>query len=172
LGPPLRHRDWDVHSERIVQIARDHQVAAGRRMRVDTTVVETNIHYPTDSSLLGDGVRVLTRTMKKITGITGAAGTTLRDRSRGVKLRVLEIARAARAKGRQNSDRLAQAYQRLLEATGRVVGQAKRFAREIDDGVKRAAEDLCVRWEPLAGRNMFLNRPDQPETGMSREDWL
>jgi hypothetical protein len=30
-------------------------------MRVDTTVVETNIHYPTDSSLLGDGTRVLTR---------------------------------------------------------------------------------------------------------------
>ena len=35
-------------------------------MRVDTTVVETNIHYPTDTSLLGDGVRVLIRTMKKI----------------------------------------------------------------------------------------------------------
>ena len=42
-------------------------------MRVDTTVVETNIHYPTDSTLLGDGVRVLTRTMKRIT----------RDRRRG-----------------------------------------------------------------------------------------
>ncbi len=135
LGPEVINQ---IHER--VQIARDHRVAAGRRMRVDTTVVETNIHYPTDSSLLGDGVRVLTRTMKKITKIAGAAGATLRDRSRSVKLRVLEIARAARAKGRQNSDRLAQAYQRLLEATGRVVGQAKRFASEIDDGVKRAAE--------------------------------
>src|SRR3974377_1228580 len=47
--------------QRIVQIARDHRVAAGRRMRVDTTVVETNIHYPTDSSLFGDGGRVLAR---------------------------------------------------------------------------------------------------------------
>jgi hypothetical protein len=126
--------------ERIVQIARDHRVAQGRRMRVDTTVVETNIHYPTDSSLLGDGVRVLTRTMKKITGIAGAAGTQLRDRSRSVKWRVLEIARAARAKGRQSGEKLAQAYRRLLEATGRVVGQAKRFATEIGDGVKRAAD--------------------------------
>ena len=126
--------------ERIVQIARDHRVAQGRRMRVDTTVVETNIHYPTDSSLLGDGVRVLTRTMKKITGIAGAAGAKLRDRSRSVKWRVLEIARAARAKGRQSGEKLAQAYHRLLEATGRVVGQAKRFAKEIGDGVKRAAD--------------------------------
>jgi len=124
--------------ERIVQIARDHRVAEGRRMRVDTTVVETNIHYPTDSSLLGDGVRVLTRTMKKIIGI--AAGGQLRDRSRSVKRRVLEIARAARAKGRQSGERLARAYRKLLDATGRVVGQAKRFAKEIGDGVKRAAD--------------------------------
>src|SRR5262249_15672599 len=51
-----------VH-DRIVEIARDAGLAAGRRMRVDTTVVETNIHHPTDSTLLGDGVRVLTRTM-------------------------------------------------------------------------------------------------------------
>jgi IS5 family transposase len=126
--------------QRIVQIARDHRIAEGRRMRVDTTVVETNIHYPTDSSLLGDGVRVLTRTMKKITGIAGAAGAKLRDRRRSVKLRVLEIARAARAKGRQSGERLAQAYRRLLEATGRVVGQARRFAKEIDDGIKQVAE--------------------------------
>jgi IS5 family transposase len=136
LGPEVIQQ---IH-ERIVQIARDHRVAAGRRMRVDTTVVETNIHYPTDSSLLGDGVRVLTRMMKKIIGIAGAASTKLRDRRRSVKLRVLEIARAARAKGPQNGERLAQAYRKLLEATGRVVGQARRFAKEIDDGVKRAAD--------------------------------
>jgi IS5 family transposase len=142
LGPEVVEQ---IH-QRIVQIARDHRVAAGRRMRVDTTVVETNIHYPTDSNLLGDGVRVLTRTMKKIAEIAGAAGAKLRDRSRSVKLRVLEIARAARAKkpalakagGQPNRDRLVQAYQRLLGATSRVVGQAKRFAKEIDDGIKRA----------------------------------
>src|ERR1700682_4521480 len=57
VGPEVVKR---VH-ERLVQIAREEGIATGRRMRVDTTVVETNIHYPTDSSLLGDGVRVLTR---------------------------------------------------------------------------------------------------------------
>ena len=38
----------------------------GRKLRIDTTVVETNVHYPTDSSLLDDGLRVLTRTMRRI----------------------------------------------------------------------------------------------------------
>lgn len=52
--------------ERLVQIAQANKVVQGRKMRVDTTVVETNIHYPTDSSLLGDGARVLTRTMKRL----------------------------------------------------------------------------------------------------------
>jgi len=65
-------------------------------MRLDTTVVETNIHYPTDSNLLGDGVRVLIRAMKRIGEIAGKQGAKLRDRSRSVKFRILEIGRIAR----------------------------------------------------------------------------
>jgi IS5 family transposase len=138
LGPEVLKR---IHA-RVVTIARDKGVTAGRRMRVDTTVVETNIHYPTDSSLLGDGVRVLTRTMRRITKIAGAAGEVLRDRSRGVKLKVLEIARAARAKGRQSQEKLKSAYGKLLHATSRVVGQAKRFSQGIASGVKRSRNIL------------------------------
>jgi IS5 family transposase len=124
--------------DRMVQIAQEQGVMQGRRMRVDTTVVEANIHHPTDSTLLGDGVRVLIRTMKGITKIVGAVGTKLRDRSRGVKLRLLEIARIARAKGPLNHERLKEGYRKLLSSTSRVVGQAKCFCNEIAGGVKRA----------------------------------
>ena len=129
-------------NERIVQIAKANDVVEGRRMRVDTTVTETNIHYPTDSSLLGDGVRVLTRTMKKITEIVGDVGAKLRDRSRSVKLRVLDIARAARSKAKQSQAKLQQNYRKLLESTSRVVGQAKQFSKEVADGVKQAQDPL------------------------------
>jgi len=138
LGPQVLKQ---IH-ERVVTIARDKGVAAGRRMRVDTTVVATDIHHPTDSTLLGDGVRVLTRTMRKITAIAGAAGTKLRDRSRSVKLRLLEIGRVARAKGPLNQDKLQRRYRQLLDATSRVVGQAKRFSAEIAKGVKRSTSAL------------------------------
>ena len=124
-------------------------------MRIDTTVVESNIHYPTDSSLLGDGVRVLTRSMRKITGVAGAAGTKLRDRSRSVKWRMLEIARAARAKAAPSRDKLKAAYGSLLRSTGRVVAQAKRFSREIGDGVKRGAE--VVQQMALEGHRRVLD---------------
>src|SRR4051812_34683094 len=130
-----------IHT-RMVTLAQSHGLTEGRRMRVDTTVVETNIHYPTDSSSLGDGVRVLTRAMKKITAIAGKVGTKLRDRSRSVKLRVLDIARAARSKAQQGQEKLKRAYGQLLNSTSRVVGQAKQFSREIAAGVKRAADVL------------------------------
>jgi len=138
LGPQVLKQ---VH-ERIVKIARAQGVTAGRRMRVDTTVVETDIHHPTDSTLLGDGIRVLTRAMRKITEIAGAVGTKLRDRTRSVKLRLLEIGRVARAKGPINQDKLQQRYRQLLNATSRVVGQAKRFSEEIAQGVKRSTTVL------------------------------
>ena len=130
-----------IHT-RIVILAQSRGLTEGRRMRIDTTVVETNIHYPTDSSLLGDGARVLTRTMKKITKIVGELGTKLRDRSRSVKRRVLGIARAARSKAKQGQEKLTRAYRQLLDSTSRVVGQAKRFSKEIAGGVKRSTDVL------------------------------
>jgi IS5 family transposase len=128
--------------DRIVAMAQEQEIVQGRRMRVDTTVVETNVHYPTDSSLLGDGVRVLTLAMNKIGDIAGEAGAKLRDRSRSVKLRMLEIARSARSKAPQSQEKLKKAYGKLLDSTGRVMGQAKRFSQEIAEGVKRSADIL------------------------------
>ena len=128
-----------IHA-RVVEIAHEKQVVQGRKMRLDTTVVETNIHYPTDSNLLGDGVRVLIRAMKRIAEMAGPQGAQLRDRSRSVKLRVLEIGRVVRTKGGPNRERLQQGYEKLLSAVGRVIGQAKRFSGEIAQGVKRSAD--------------------------------
>jgi transposase, IS5 family len=136
LGPSVIKQ---IH-DRIVQLAHAQDLVPGRRMRIDTTVVETNVHYPTDSSLLGDGVRVLTRTMKKIVRLAGTAGARLRDRSRSVKRRLLEIGRAVRGQATPNRERLQRAYGRLLETTSRVVGQARRFSREIAVGVKHCPE--------------------------------
>jgi IS5 family transposase len=127
LGPEAIEK---LH-QRTVAIALEKKVVAGRKMRVDTTVVETNIHYPTDSTLLGDGVRVLTRVMKKVAAVVGEAGTKFRDRWRSVKRRVLEIAYASRDKSEKGQQKMKVAYGKLLEAASRVVGQAKKFSGAI-----------------------------------------
>ncbi len=136
LGPDVIKQ---IH-QRMVELAVENKVVQGRRMRVDTTVVETNIHYPTDSTLLGDGTRVLTRLMKRVTAVAGAAGTKLRDRMRSVSRCVMEIARAARVKGDKGKEKLVPIYRKLVDITGRVVAQAKRFSAEIAGDVKRSPE--------------------------------
>ena len=138
LGPEVIEQ---IH-QRLVAIAQDKKAVQGKKMRLDTTVVETNIHYPTDSSLLGDGVRVLTRTMKKIGQLAGAVGDKLRDRSRSVQHRLIEIGRSSRSRGRQSRQKLESAYRQLLAATGRVVAQAKRFSAQVAGGVKSCADVL------------------------------
>jgi len=109
-------------------------------MRLDTTVVETNIHYPTDSSLLGDGARVLLRAMKRIAQIACQQGAQFRDRSRSVTRRILELGRVTRTRGGPNRERLQQGYAKLFAVVGRVVGQAKRFSTEIAQGVKQSTD--------------------------------
>src|SRR5215216_3258076 len=52
-------------NDRAVELARSLKVTRGRKLRVDSMVVESNIHQPTDSALLGDGVRVLSRLLRR-----------------------------------------------------------------------------------------------------------
>jgi Transposase domain (DUF772) len=130
-GPVLQHL-----LERLVAIARKRHVIHGRRLRVDTTVVETTIHYPTDSGLLADGVRVLTRTMKRLTARV-TPGLRVRDRARSVARRVFAIAqqtRTATPRGRhavreRSKRRMRQLYQGLLRITKVVLRQAERTER-------------------------------------------
>ncbi len=136
LGPEVIQQ---IH-QRVVGVAQEERVVRGQKLRVDTTVVEANVHYPTDSSLLGDGARVLTRTMKKISELTGKTGTRLRDRMRTIRHRAMEVARTSRSKGPRVEEKMKRGYRRLLTATRQVVNQAKRFREEIVRGVKRARE--------------------------------
>jgi transposase, IS5 family len=68
IGPEVFQK---VH-DRIIGILREKKVVEGRKMRIDTTVTNTNIHYPPTAVCLGDGVRVLTRTLLNGSA-TGAA---------------------------------------------------------------------------------------------------
>jgi hypothetical protein len=94
--------------------------------------------------------------MWTIGNIAGTVGTTLRDRSRSVKRRLMEIGRIARSKGAQRQEKLTRAYQQLFAATSRVVGQAKRFAQEIRTGVKRSTD--VIQQTALEGLRQHLER--------------
>src|SRR6266550_3154260 len=130
IGPEVME---ELH-QRIVQLAQENGVTQGRKLRVDTTVVETNIHYPTDSSLLGDGTRVVTRTMKKIEQKAGGLKRKVRDRMRSVRKRVLAIALSTRYLGAEGEARRKKQYRELLSLTRKTVNQAQRILEEVKAG--------------------------------------
>lgn len=125
-----------VHA-RVVELAIAHRVTAGRRLRIDTTVVETPIHYPSDSTLLRDGVRVLTRTMVRAGQVLGGAAARIRNRLRSVGRRCFAIARASR----RGSDRpqLVAHYRRLMATTRAVLRDADSMVRRLAQRVRSAA---------------------------------
>jgi IS5 family transposase len=151
IGPEVIR---DLH-ERLVALAREEGVVKGRKRRVDTTVVETNIHYPTDSSLLGDGARVLTRTMKRIEKKEGGLKKKIRDRMRSVKKRVVAIALATRQTGPQREERQRKPYAELLGVTRKILNQAKGVLEEVERLAyprRRRLRPLTEKLEAMAGR--------------------
>lgn len=122
-----------IHAIILTQ-GRKRRVAQGRRMRTDTTVSEANIHYPTDSTLLADGVRVLQRSLKRIARQCAAGAVEVVDHGRSVKHRVLEIHRAAKSSASGSRERLSAGYHKLVSLTRRVVGQAQAVSWRLRRG--------------------------------------
>jgi IS5 family transposase len=120
-GLTLQPETLHAFNDRVSALACQLKVTHGRKLRTDGTVVETNIHYPTDSSLLADGVRVLGRMLKRAQGVLGDKRTEcqnlLRNRSRSAKQQAQQIATAARQRSAAAKVSMAQAYQRLVQGT-------------------------------------------------------
>lgn len=138
LGPTVIEQ---LHRQ-VVDVAKRAGVTHGRRFRIDTTVVETNVHYPTDSSLLQDGVRVLTRTMQRASAALGDESGHVRDRHRSVGRRVLIIGRQARTP--DTRDALVRSYRQLMATTRAVVRDATTMVRRINQRLRRASRSVVA----------------------------
>jgi IS5 family transposase len=162
LGPDVIQQ---LHA-RVVQLAVAHRVTRGRRLRVDTTVVETDVHYPTDSTLLRDSVRVLTRTMHRAGALLGGAAARVRNRLRSVGHHVHAIVQASRRASAEALRR--QHYRRLMAATRAVLRDADTAVRRIAQHLRRApptaqrrlaqARATLDRLRPLARRVLAQTR--------------
>jgi IS5 family transposase len=140
-------------NERAVELARSLKVTRGRKLRVDSIVVETNIHHPTDSALLGDGVRALSRLLrraKKVLGErhSGSLGKDIfRTRNRSARRVAQRLHRIARRKGEKAREELKEAYRKLITITQASCAQARRVLKVLggyadDPGAGRLLESF------------------------------
>ena len=89
----LSPETWEMINHCIVQYAQDNGIEKGRQVRIDCIVVESNIHVPSDSTLLGDSVRVLTRILTKNKKHFPLSGGLFHDDTQKAKQRLLTLAR-------------------------------------------------------------------------------
>jgi transposase, IS5 family len=111
---------------------------AAEAVRGDSFVVATDVHYPTDSSLIGDGLRTIVATARRLAGLLGHGGWRQhRHLLRCLKKQLRTINRIASSKGRDSRERLRDAYRVLLDAADRILA--------------RAVELLDPAWLPIGG---------------------
>src|SRR5215469_8964293 len=136
----------------VVEAAVKLGVEDGSKLRVDTTVVETDIHHPTDNTLLWDVVRVLTRLLGRLAkalGLRRIAG--FRDRSRAAHRRMYEIQRMTTRQRQGAGSRQTASYRALIEIAEAVVASAR---AAVDDTAAMRSKD------PLSALNIKVLREE------------
>ena len=115
----LSEETWEAIHRQIIDYAEDEKIETGRKIRIDSTAIETDIHHPTDSTLLCDGIRVITRWLAAGRELAPRPVYPFSDHTRAAKKRLMVILNT-----RQEKVRLA-AYRELLSYAQRVVVYAE-----------------------------------------------
>jgi IS5 family transposase len=127
----LRAETWEALNRVLLQFARTQRLETGQTVRVDTTTVEANIHEPSDSSLLWDCVRVVTRLLQGVADDLPAAHVPFTDHTRRAKRRAYALKFPPR--GTRREGHLRWAYGDLLKVTKKVCGYGQATRVRLDE---------------------------------------
>jgi IS5 family transposase len=148
-----------VIHEVVVGLAVDLGLTMGEKVRLDATVTETNIHYPTDSSLLDDAARVLSRCLKRARAVcqpeTASAKAWFRDRHRAAHHLAVEISRLHRPGAKESEKAAQKRYRGLLDLVEKLLAQVEqvqqRLAR-VQQAPATALAETLAHYQPLVAQ--------------------
>jgi IS5 family transposase len=118
-------------NEALVLKLKERKVVRGRKLRIDTTVVESDIHYPTDTGLLADGVKVITRTVGKIKKLAGGAAKGFRNHTRKVKKMCLALNKVLKNRVGRSDPALLKVKEEILGVAEEVVAEAREVQLQL-----------------------------------------
>jgi len=121
----IQAETWEAVNRVLLEYAAQQKVEKGRVVRLDSTVVETHIHHPTDSTLLLDGIRVITGLLQSGKTLNPTPWYTYVDHQRAARKRGLQILNARKDQVRHK------AYRELLSLARRVQGYARQAIAEL-----------------------------------------
>jgi len=143
LRNAIRPETWKAVNEALAKAAVKRELITGEELRLDTTAVETNIHWPTDSSLLWDSYRTLGRLIGEVREIDPEAARGRRVHLARVKKTATLIARKAQHKGRKAKD-LKPLYKRLIGSVEDICDWSTQVADCLEKKVQRARTPMLA----------------------------
>lgn len=142
--------------EHVVQLARELKVTRGRQLRTDGTVVETDIHYPVDSQLLADGVRVLSRVVQRAQRIlkraTAEGEAQVKAWVQAARQAVKQISGLASRRNEVARQALQATYRDLVNLTEEVVTTTQQVLKELGTRPEPIAQQLHRTAQSMLGR--------------------
>jgi transposase, IS5 family len=161
----LRPETLHTLNDRVVQLAVQAKVTKGRKLRLDATCVQTEIHHPTDSGLLVDSVRVLSRIVKRAKSFVkdqvGSLEQTCRSRLRSARKTAQTLHRQLRRKGEDKEAEQKQLYQKLIETAEQMVRQTTHLVKALNEQTESQAKRLLTQAQdvlPLVERVIAQTR--------------
>lgn len=144
---------WQAMNRALGQYARRAELISAEKVRVDTTAVETTVHYPTDSSLLWDSFRTLARLMKLVQPQMHCQGLTHRFHVKKVKKLAHYISRNAAKRSKREQRGVKKVYGTLIERVRWINAIAQQASLLLQHDVKamRVAAELA-HYTPLVAR--------------------
>ena len=124
----IKSETWNRINEVLVSYAQERKLERGKSLRVDTTVVETNIAYPIDSRLLWDSIRVLTRLMERCRQVLPEINFAFAKRTRRAKKLCYRIVMAKGPKAKHNRQKF---YKDLIKIANEVFLMSERCLKEM-----------------------------------------
>lgn len=120
-------------NELLLQKLDEDKVLTRRKFRTDTTVVESDVHHPTDATLLQDGIKVITRWVGKIRKVASHATRQFEDKTKEVKEHVLSIAKLLRRRTQESWDELNAITEQVAVVAEDVCEKASMVMNEAKD---------------------------------------
>lgn len=140
---PMRPVTLQALVERVALLARQAKVTHARKLRSESTGVQTPLHPPTDSGRLGDGVRVLSRLLQRaqprLAGVQAGVRMPFRRRVRSARRVLHQVHRVRRRAGEEAAEAQRGLYARLLEITR----QTMRQAQPVGAAVRQREQDVA-----------------------------
>jgi len=152
-------------NDRVVQLAVQAKVTKGRKLRLDATCVQTNIHHPTDSGLLVDSVRVLSRFVQRAKGLVKEqvrnVQQTCRSRLRSARQAAQTLHRQLRRKGEEQEAEQKKLYEKLIQTAEQMVRQSRQVVAALSQRSEQKAKLLLTQVQqvlPLVERVITQTR--------------